>query len=98
MKYYEHIFLGFTYFVYFLYFLIYFKLWGDASQYLNEVQYFLQIYVSLLLIYFFNPLMYHKFNIFHKRLAFSAGIMLFTSISFDILSNKIKNIYTFLFV
>lgn len=88
----EQLFLFLTYLSYFFYFVIYFNLWEKAPGYLNDTRYFLQFYVAILLIYFFNPFVKKKFTHFHKKIAFSSGIMLITSISFGKLLEKISSI------
>ena len=68
----EQLFLFLTYLSYFFYFVIYFNLWEKGTPgYLNDTRYFLQFYVAILLIYFFNPFV-KKTNllIFIKKLLF----------------------------
>ena len=96
MKFMENIFLLMTYFSYLLYFFVYFNVWNNAPEYLNTVSDLLQLYVALLLIYFFNPLTKKLYGKFHKKLAFSSGIMLLTSISFESLLSKINGIKNFI--
>jgi hypothetical protein len=88
----EQVFLFLTYLSYFFYFVIYFNLWEKAPDYLNDTRSFLQFYVALLLIYFFNPFVKNNFTNFHRRIAFSSGIMLITSISFGKLLEKISSV------
>jgi hypothetical protein len=47
-----------------------------APEYLNTLNVFIKIYVSLFLIFFFNPLSKHVFTEFDKKIVFSAGILL----------------------
>lgn len=91
----ERIFLLMTYASYLLYFFIYFNVWNKAPDYLSDTRYFLQLYVSLLLVYFFNPFSKQIYNKFHKRLAFSAGVMLLTSLSFEKLLEKVSSLEAF---
>ena len=91
----ERIFLLMTYASYLLYFFIYFNVWNKAPGYLSDTRYFLQLYVASLLMYFFNPFTVRNYNKFHKQLAFSAGIMLFTSLSFEKLLEKVNSLENF---
>ena len=52
-----------------------------APEYLSYLRNFLKIYIGLLLIYFYNPIMYKekKFTSFDRNLVFSAGIFLLLS-------------------
>lgn len=88
----EQLFLVLTYLSYFFYFVIYFNLWEKAPGYLSDTRYFLQVYVALLLLYFFNPFIKNNFTNFHRRIAFSSGVMLITSMSFEKLLQKVSNI------
>jgi len=92
----ERVFLILTYFSYLLYFFIYLNVWNKAPEYLNTISNLLQLYVALLLIYFFNPFTKKMYGKFHKRLAFSSGVMLLTSVSFESLLSKINEIKNFI--
>ena len=84
MKHYEKIFLFTNYFIYCMYFLVYFKLWKDAPQYLDDAQFYLKLFVGILIVYFFNPLTSNNnFTKFHKQVVFSAGLFLLTSLSLE---------------
>ena len=69
----------FTYSVYltwFLYIIIALGLSATAPQYLDTLQYFVKIYVSLFLIFRFNPFRRVKFTPLDAKIAFSAGLFL----------------------
>ena len=72
----QQIFIFCTYFIGFLYVLVFFKLTSYAPKYLSILNTIYRVYLSLLLIFFFNPLTDTKFTNFHKQIAFSAGINL----------------------
>ena len=70
----EHIF-DFTFLIiYFLYFLIALGLSATAPKYLSFLDYYVKIYVSLFLIWRFNPFRHVKFTSLDKKIAFNAGI------------------------
>ena len=47
-----------------------------APEYLNTLNIFIKISVSLFLIIYFNPLSKHEFTDFDRRIVFTAGIFL----------------------
>ena len=91
MELYQRIFLWATYFIYLMYFFVYFRIWKEAPIYLDDAEYYFKLYISLLLLYFFNPFYNLKMNKFHKRVAFSAGFFLITTTSFEALLEHLKN-------
>jgi hypothetical protein len=83
---------------YFLYFLIALGVSSTAPQYLENIQYWVKIYVSLFLIYRFNFLRKIQFTELDRKVAFSAGLFLFTTTIFnqilDAYLKKISHKYT----
>lgn len=73
---------------YFLYFIALFGLSSTAPNYLNELQYWVKIYVSLFLIWRFNWFRKIKFNELDKKIAFSAGLFLLTTTFIDQMINS----------
>ena len=71
------------YLTWFLYFVIAFGLSANAPEYLNDMQYYVKIYVSLFLIIRFNPFRHIKFTELDAKIAFSAGIFLITTTAID---------------
>jgi hypothetical protein len=59
-----------------LYIIIALGLSASAPNYLNDLQYYTRIYVSLFLILRFNPFRRVKFTELDRQIAFSAGIFL----------------------
>jgi hypothetical protein len=49
---------------------------ANAPQYLDDLQYYVKIYVSLFLILRFNPFRKVRFTELDGRIAFSAGLFL----------------------
>jgi len=80
----EHIF-DFTFLIiYFLYFIIALGLSVTAPTYLSILDYYVKIYVSLFLIWRFNPFRNTKFTSLDKKIVFTAGFFVLfatTSIS-----------------
>jgi hypothetical protein len=74
-----HIFNVVIYATWTLYILIVLGLSTNAPQYLDDLQYYVKIYVSLFLIYRFNPFRRVKFTQLDAKIAFSAGLFLFTT-------------------
>ena len=73
---------GFTIIIYLtwvLYFAILLGLSANAPQYLDDLQYYVKMYVSLFLIVRFNPFTRVRFNELDGKIAFSAGVFLLTT-------------------
>ena len=64
---------------YLLYAIILMGLSHSAPQYLKTLDNFLKIYVSLFLIFKFNPLRKSKFTNFDRKIVFSSAIFLLTT-------------------
>jgi hypothetical protein len=67
------------YFTYFLYFAIALGISAAAPKYLDLVNYYTKIYVSIFLILRFNPFTRIKFTRLDKKIAFNAGIFVLLS-------------------
>jgi hypothetical protein len=59
-----------------LYFVIALGLSVKAPEYLDNLQYYVKLYVSLFLIWRFNPFRRVKFTFLDARIGFSAGVFL----------------------
>lgn len=82
---------------YILFFLIAFGLSAKAPQYLDSLQYYVKIYISLFLIYRFNPFRHVKFTELDRKVAFSSGLFLFTTTAINqIIQAYIKEIGGFI--
>ena len=51
----------------------------DANIYLENINYYVKIYISVFLIYRFNPFKQIKFNELDRKIVYSAGLMLFAT-------------------
>jgi hypothetical protein len=80
-----------------LYFIILLGLSAKAPQYLNNLQYYVKIYVSLFLILRFNPFRQTRFTKLDASIAFSAGMFLITTTAIDkIVITYLKDIKAYL--
>ena len=71
-----NIFIVLTYSLYILFAIGLFK---GAPQYLELLDYYVKIYISLFLLWRFNPFRKIHFTELDRKIAFSAGIFLFTT-------------------
>lgn len=72
-----------TYVTWLLYIAIALGLSAKAPQYLDDLHSFIKIYISLFLIYRFNPFRRVKFTGLDARIAFSAGLFLLGTTAID---------------
>ena len=79
MKYQEFLYDLVVYSTYFLYILAALGLFAAAPEYLSTLDKYTKMYVSLFLIYRFNPLREVKFTSLDKKIGFSAGIFILTT-------------------
>jgi hypothetical protein len=76
-----------------LYIFILFGITTTAPQYLNDLNYYVQIYVSLFLIYRFNPFRNVKYTELDVKITFAAGVfLLFTTAIGSLMKTYIANI------
>ena len=69
----------------------------NAPQYLDDLQYYVKIYVSVFLIYRFNPLRRVNFTRLDAKIAFSAGLFLITTTAINtILKTYLSNVTQYL--
>ena len=96
MKWYERYFFYITYIVYILYIIIFFGIWSKAPEYLSTINYWRQLFIGILLIYYFHPFSKTVFTEFHRKLAFTSGLFLIgTSILHEVFNFvKTKYVYT----
>jgi hypothetical protein len=82
-----------TYMTFLLYFAIALGLSINAPEYLETLQSFMKIYISLFLIYRFNPFRRVKFTTLDAKITFSAGIFLLGTTAIDgIIKNYLSTI------
>jgi hypothetical protein len=80
-----------TVFTYILYVVIALGLSATAPTYLTDLLFYTKMYVSLFLIYRFNPFRFVKFTTLDAKIAFNAGIfLLFTTAINSVLATYIN--------
>lgn len=81
------------YITWLLYIVIALGLSANAPQYLDELHSFIKLYISLFLIYRFNPFRRVKFTGLDAKIAFSAGVFLLGTTAINgILKNYISSL------
>ena len=78
-----------VYLSWFLYIAIFLGLSSNAPEYLYILQTIVKIYVSLFLIYRFNPFRHVKFTQLDTKIAFSAGLFLLGTTALDTIFNSL---------
>uniref|UniRef100_A0A6C0HDD4 Uncharacterized protein n=1 Tax=viral metagenome TaxID=1070528 RepID=A0A6C0HDD4_9ZZZZ len=77
---------------YLIYFLSAIGISKTAPMYLDDFDYYVKIYISLFLLWRFNMFRKIEFNELDRKIAFSAGLFLFTSTAvYTILTGYVKN-------
>ncbi len=78
-KHHEKAFIYGLYVSYILYAIVFLGLSTTAPKYLSYLRGFLKLYVSIFLIWRFNPYNNEKMTLFDKRVVFSSAIFLLTT-------------------
>ncbi len=82
-----------VYITWILYIIIALGLSANAPEYLDDLQNFIKLYVSLFLIYRFNPFRRVKFTGLDAKIAFSAGVFLLATTAINnILHNYLSEL------
>jgi hypothetical protein len=72
-----------TFLTYFLYFVVALGLSASAPQYLDDLLFYTKLYISLFLIYRFNPFRLTKFTPLDAKIAYNAGIFLLITVAIN---------------
>jgi hypothetical protein len=93
----ERIFDFIIYLTYFLIILSFFGVSEYAPKYLNELDYYVRIYICLFLMWRFNPFRYYyDFTNLDRKIAFSAGAFILTTTALNnyliSIQNEVKNL------
>lgn len=72
-----------TFLTYFLYVVAALGLSASAPQYLDDLLFYTKLYVSVFLIYRFNPFRHTKFTPLDAKIAYNAGIFLLLTIAIN---------------
>ena len=76
-----------------IYVMVFFGITNYAPQYLEYIQIFIKIYISIILIVLYNPFTFKEkiFNNFDRRVVFTSGILLlFSTFIFDNIKKYIE--------
>jgi hypothetical protein len=92
----SQVFTVIIYLTWILYIAIALGLSTSAPQYLDDLQYYVKIYICLFLIYRFNPFRRVQFTELDSKIAFSAGLFLLATTAIGIfLKNYLTQIKNF---
>ena len=91
MKYYEKLFNLLTWSWYILFGLAYTNTWEHAAPMLVKITFYYKIFVSLVIMYFFNPLTKTELTSTHKSIIFSAATFILLSEGLMNVFNNISN-------
>ena len=72
-----------------LYVLYYARFWDKSYKYLDILNEIYAIFLGIVLVYYFNPYNKEKLNEFHKKIAFSAGILIILTTSISALMDEV---------
>jgi len=91
-KYQERLFNLIIYLTYFLIIISALGISEAAPKYLNDLDYYVRIYICLFLIWRFNPLrMRYEFTDLDRKIAFSAGVFILTTTALNQYLEDFKN-------
>ena len=91
-KYQERLFNLFIYTSYFLIIVSALGLSESAPKYLDNLDYYIRIYICLFLMWRFNPLRSHyEFTDLDRKIAFSAGLFILTTTALNQYLEDFKN-------
>lgn len=79
MKWYENVYYLLMGLTYIFYFVIILTGWNKAPEYLARVNMISQMFIGVLLLWFFHPFQPYKYYPFHQTVAFTAGFFLMYS-------------------
>lgn len=86
----KKIYMFLTYSAYILYITIFLGVWNTAPQYLDDVNYYLKVFIGLVLVITFNPVIKITPSYIHKNISFSAGLLLLTSTTFSAFQQRVS--------
>jgi hypothetical protein len=92
LKWQENIFDIVMYITYFLYIILALGISGSAPEYLQTLDYYMKLYVSLFLIIRFNPFTRVKFTRLDAKIAFSAGLFVLATTTINTILKHFKDI------
>ena len=96
MNLFDYIFVILTFAWYIFYGLTFINIIPNAHQYFLTFVFYYEVYVCLLLIFYFNPYMNIKLNNVKKQMVFSASLMLLFSIGINKILGNISDHFNFI--
>lgn len=76
--------------IFILYIIVALGLSASAPMYLSTLEYYIRIYVSIFLLYRFNPFRRIKFTELDRKIAFNAGLFLITTTALNQILENFK--------
>jgi glucan phosphoethanolaminetransferase (alkaline phosphatase superfamily) len=87
----KNVYMFLSYAAYILYVVIYLGAWNKAPQYLDDINYYLKVFIGIVLVVTFNPIVRFRPSSIHRNISFSAGLLLLTSTTFSTFQNRLNN-------
>ena len=87
----KNIYKTLTYVIYSLYLLMYLGLWRSAPIYLDDLNYYLKIFIGAVLVFTFNPFVHIRSGYVHRNISFSAGLLLLASTTLSSFQKRVAN-------
>jgi len=94
LKWQEHIFNIIIYITYILYIVLALGISASAPEYLQTLDYYMKLYISLFLIIRFNPFTRVKFTRLDAKIAFSAGLLVLATTAINSILKDFQNVIT----
>ena len=66
------------------------SLWKDADLYLEKSAYYLKMYIGVMLLYYFNPIIKRELKEEHKGMIFSAACFILFTSTFEEFFSRVK--------
>jgi hypothetical protein len=96
LKNYQSIFIYLLILSYILYALIFIGIVNNSPSYLETLNFVLKIYVSLVLLIRFNPLINRPFTEFDKKIVFSSALFLISTTTINEVAINSERIVTYI--
>jgi len=68
-----------------------FNLWENADLYLEKSAYYLKMYIGVMLLYYFNPVIKREWNKDHRGMIFSAACFILFTSTFEEFYSRVKD-------
>jgi len=67
-----------------------FNLWKNADLYLEKSAYYLKMYIGIMLLYYFNPMIKRELKEEHKGMIFTAACYILFTSTFEEFFSRVK--------